>query len=223
MKTFLFFAALTFGGTMGFSQINEYMPGNNEMQILTTSKTPEGYTGSPYVEKDFTQGVIIDEDGKTQPAFLRYNTVEDVVEIKMKHNDKDTFVLPKVKNLTYSLNGYTYILDSFRSSEGEKMEGYFVHYFDGDKVDLYGRPLPEVTEAQKAKTGYGKDKPARLGVKMEYFLAVNNGELQQVRLKEKDFMKALPESKAIDNYLSDNKVKSLEDFKKMLEWYENQS
>lgn len=216
-------SALILCGTAGFSQINEYMPGNNAMQILTTEKTPEGYTGSPYVEKDFTQGVIVDSDGKTQPAFLRYNTIEDVVEIKMNKTDKDVFVLPKVKNLTYTLNNYTYVLDSFRSADGGRMEGYFIHYYDGENIDLYGRPLPDVTEAQKAKTGYGSDKPAHLRVKMEYFLAVDNKPLQEVKLKKKDFKNALPQSQLVDKYFSNNKVRSIEDYKEMLNWYNNQS
>lgn len=223
MKKLLILSAILLCGTVGFAQISELIPGNNDMQILTVKKTPEGYTGSPYVEKDFTQGVIVDADGKTQPAFLRYNTVEDVVEIKMKRTDEDVFVLPKVKNLTYNLNNYTYVLDSFRSAEGGRMEGYFIHYYDGENIDLYGRPLPDVTEAQMASTGYGKDKPAHLSVKMEYFLSVDNKPLQEVKLKKRDFKKALPQSQLVDKYFSDNKVRSVEDYTKMLEWYNNQS
>lgn len=223
MKKLLLIPAFLFCGITGFAQISDFMPGNNPMQILTLEKTPMGYTGSPYVENDYTQGVIVDENGKSQPAYLRYNTVEDVVEIKINKGEKETFVLPKIKNLTYKLNGYTYVLDNKQTTDGERLEGYFIQYHDGDKVKFYGRPLPDVTEAQQARTGYGKDKPAHLGVKMEYYISNENGVLQNVKLKEKDLKKALPSSNALDSYLSDNKIRSVEDVKKMLQWYETQA
>lgn len=223
MKKLLLIPAFIFCGFTGFAQISDFIPGGNTMQILTMEKTPTGYTGSPYVENDFTQGVIMDENGKSQPAYLRYNTVEDVVEIKMNKGEKETFVLPKITNLTYQLNGYTYVLDKLQTNEGKRLEGYFIKYHDGEKVKFYGRPMPDVTEAQPARTGYGKDKPAHLSVNMEYYITNENGVLQNVRIKEKDIKNALPSSSAIDQYLSENKVKSVEDVKRMLQWYETQA
>lgn len=203
------------------AQQDGYLYGNTPMQVFTTSSnTPDTYTGSPYVEKDFTQGVIIDSDGKTQPAFLRYNAVEDLVEVRLDQAEENTFVLPKVKNITYTLNGYTYVLDSFRTNKGERFEGYFIQYFDGDKVDFYARPLPDVREAQKATTGYGTDKPAHLEVKMEYYIATEDGILKNVKLKSKDFINELGSSKEVKKYFKTNKVKSLEDYVKFLDWYE---
>lgn len=220
MKLIYTFSFFLFMGFTGFAQISEFLPGNSPMQIMTTTnKTPDTYTGSPYVEKDFTQGVIIDSDGKTQPAFLRYNTVEDLVEVRLNKSEENTFVLPKVKNITYSLNGYTYVLDSFNTNNG-KIDGYFIQYFDGDKVDLYARPLPDVKDAQKATTGYGKDKPAHLDIRMEYYLATEDGILKNVKLKPKDFKNELVSSKDMDAYFKDNKLKSVEDYVEFLKWYE---
>lgn len=223
MKYFLTLLASIVIGFNSFAQISDFLPGNSPLQILTFDNTPEAFTGSPYVEKDFVNGVIMDSDGKTHPAFLRYNTVEDVVEVKLALSEPNTFVLPKLKNISYRMNGYTYVLDSFRTDKGETMEGYFMNYFDGKKVKFYARPLPDVTQAEKAKTGYEKDKPAHLSIKTDYYLSVNNGPLISVKLKEKDFKNALPASKEIDKYFKDNKVKTVEDYSKVLEWFDNQT
>ncbi len=209
-------------GLAGFAQQSAYLFDNTPTQILTLRNTPEGYTGSPYVEKDFVQGFVVDENGKTQQAFLRYNTIEDVVEVKLNRADEKTVVLPKVKNLSYRLKGYTYVLDDLQG-ESERMEGYFILYHDGDKVKFYGRPLPELTPASLAKTGYEKDKPAHLDVKTDYFISVNGGKLKSIKLKEKDLEEALPSSKEVKKYFSDNKVKSVEDIQEMLNWYEKQN
>ena len=202
-----------------FSQERDYLPGNSQFQIFTLNNTPEGFTGSPYVEKDFVKGVIMDTDGKTHPAFLRYNAVEEVVEIKLTLSEPDTFVLPKLKNISYRMNGYTYVLDSFRTDKGQTMEGYFIKYYDGKNVKFYARPVPEITPPVKASTGYEKDKAAHLNVKTEYFIGYN-GTLQPVKLKDKDFINALPKSKEVDKYFKDNKVKTVQDYTKMLEWYD---
>ncbi|QED36730.1 hypothetical protein FK178_02930 [Antarcticibacterium arcticum] len=223
MKFYFTFLASVFIVLNSFSQVSDFIPGNSPLLILTTNNTPDGYTGSPYVEKNFVNGVIMDTDGKTHPAFLRYNTVEDVVEVKLALSEPDTFVLPKLKNISYRMNGYTYVLDSFRTDKGETLEGYFMNYYDGKKVKFYARPMPDITPAEKAKTGYEKDKAAHLNVKTDYYIALNNGPLKNVRLKDKDFKNALPASKEVDKYFKEVKVKSVEDFVKMLEWYDQQN
>lgn len=225
MRNFLLILSLVSISASLHAQKNVgFMPGYSTKVIGASPITAE-MTGSPFVESDFEQGLIIDTngDGKSQPAFLRYNVLEDVVEVKIDKIEETSFVLPKVKNLEYKLDAYTYILNSFRTSNGNTFEGYFMRYFKGDKVNFYARPHPNVFEAQKATTGYGSDKPAHFDIKTDYFLATENGILQPVKLKEKDFKKALPASKEVDKYLSSNKLKSIEEFVEFLAWYDTRS
>ena len=222
MKFYFLFLASVLFSLNTIAQVSDYLPGNAPLQILTTNHTPEGFTGSPYVEKDFVNGVIMDTDGKTHPAFLRNNAVEDVVEVKLSLDEPNTFVLPKLKNISYRMNGYTYVLDSFRTDKGETMEGYFINYYDGKNVKFYARPMPDITPAQKAKTGYEKDKAAHLNVITEYYIGLN-GTLKNVKLRDKDFKNALPASKEVDQYFKENKVKTVQEYTKMLEWYDQQN
>lgn len=199
------------------------MTGNSPMHILVIDKTPEdGYTGSPYVEENFVQGTIVDSKGTNMKAWLRFNTVEDVVEIKLNKQDEEIYELPRLKNISYDLNNYIYELDSYRTKDGDLLEGYFIKYYESDKIKFVAKPEPDLRRAEKAKTGYDEDKKAHLSVDIEYYLAFGEGNLLKVNLKEKDFEKTLPSSPAVEKYLSEHKLKEAVDFQKFIAWFDQQ-
>lgn len=200
------------------SQISDNMSANTGMQIYTKSKTPDKYTGSPYVEGDFRRGIIYDKNkDNSQPALLRYNAVEDVVEIRLQPNDESRF-LPKLTHIIYKMGDYTYFLDNINTENGN-LEGYFARYYDGNKVRFIAKPVPDVRQAVMAKTGYEKDKPADLGVEMVYYISTDGDFYKEVRLKEKDFEEIFT-SDRMEDYFDDHKIKSEKDVVKMLEFYE---
>lgn len=206
----------------GFSQVG-WQPGallpldyhdwsKREMRALE-------YTGSPYVEDDFVHGSINDEAGNSRYAFLRYNAIEEIVEIKIPNSDQQEIkVLPKIRNLSYSLNDYKYVFDSFITNEGKTLEGYFIEYYKGDSLGLYGNPFPKLSESQRA----GRKKPdAHLSVEVDYYVRKADGTLHYLKLKEKEFKTLLPNSAQLDHYMAVNKLKTPQDFAKLLSWFEN--
>ena len=88
------------------------------------------------------------------------------------------------------------------------------------EVSFLEKPYLTVIDAVKAKTGYEKDKPAQIRLKKDYYIVLKDGTVQNVSLKEKDFEKALSSTQDVKKYLSDHKLKSVEDFAKMIEWYD---
>ncbi|QCY68352.1 hypothetical protein FHG64_02495 [Antarcticibacterium flavum] len=176
--------------------------------------TPEKFEGSPYVEKEFVKGTILDNKGNSQEALLRYNAIEDIVEIKI-HNDGETEVrvLPKIKELSYSVNDYTYVLEEFTTHKGEKINGYLIEYYKGDRYGLYGHPVPKATISQL--------ETAHLDVKIEYYIMTEDGILQNVKLKNRDFRKVLPNSSELNNYLSSTQLKTPQDYAALLKWLHN--
>ncbi|MGY5851502.1 hypothetical protein [Salegentibacter sp. F14] len=223
MKKYFLLILVVFFGFSASAQIQSQTLINDRMVIPVYKKTPEGFTGTPFVDEEFRKGAILDEEGRAQPAFLRYNAVEGIMEIKLNKLQEDIHVLPRIKKITYVIDGYTYFIDSKRTQDGEFLEGYFVSYYDGDHVKLLGWPRPDVIEPQMAKTGYDKDKPAHLQVDMEYFLEIGENRPQEVRLRPRDFRKAFDGDKAMKKYFSDHKVKELEDAIKALKFYDNQA
>lgn len=191
------------------------------MMIFTKEKEPDTYTGTPYVEKDFQQGIIHDDKGRSQKAFLRYNAVEDVVVVKLNKLDKDEYVLPKLSAITYELPDYTYFIDNIETDQGNK-ESYFARFYKSDKVNFIGIPEVDVLQPQKAKTGYDKDKPAHIDVDMTYYISLNNGIYKEVRLKEKD-LKGLFNSEKMKKYFDNHKVKGEKDVVDLLKFYDQNS
>ncbi len=183
--------------------------GNN-----ASSNTPENFEGSPYVEKEFVKGTIFDNKGNSQEALLRYNAIEDIVEIKLDNDgETEVKVLPKIKELSYSVNDYTYVLEEFTTHKGEKIKGFLIEYYKGDRYGLYGHPVPKATISQL--------ETAHLDVEIEYFLMREEGILQNVKLKNRDFKKVLPNSPELNNYFSSTQLKTPQEYAAMLKWLNN--
>ncbi len=192
------------------------------MMIFTKEKEPDTFTGSPYVEDDFQQGIIHDDKGRSQKAFMKYNALEDVVVVKLNKLDSDSYVLPKLPSITYELPEYTYFIDNIDTEDGNK-ESYFARYYQGDKVNFIAIPEVDVIPPQKAMTGYDKDKPADIDVDMTYYLSLNGGLYKEVRLKEKDFKELLGDAGKMKKYFSDHKIKDVKDVQALLKFYEANS
>lgn len=222
MKKNIFVLFVMFFGAYGFSQqINE--PLDPLPHWIKSEKSLLKFTGTPYLEDDFVYGSINDEAGNSHYAFLRYNAIEEIVEIKIPQADQlGIQVLPKNNNLSYSLKDYKYIFDSFITSEGERIEGYLIEYYDGYSFGLYGNPNPKLNEAQRARTGYDRDKPAHLSVEVDYYIKKEDGTLHSVKLNRRAFKKELPPSQELSRYMSNNRLKTPQDFAELLRWLEIQ-
>lgn len=222
MKKYILVLFIMCFGTYGFSQqINE--PLDPLPHWIKPEKSQLKFTGTPYLEDDFVYGSINDEAGNSRYAFLRYNAIEEIVEIKIPQSDQPgRRVLPKNKNLSYSLNDYKYIFDSFITSEGERIGGYLIEYYDGDSFGLYGNPYPKLDEAKRAITGYDRDKPAHLSVEVDYYIKKADGTLHSVELNRRAFSKELPPSQELSRYMSNNRLKTPQDFAELLRWLDIQ-
>lgn len=197
--------------------------GQHGRMTLQTKKgnSLNGLEGSPYENENFQVGKITMEGNKPVTAFLRYDVLNDDMEIKTELNGEDIYVLPNKKITEYSIGANRFLYQSLQH-DGKLIEGYFKEYFKGENVRLLTRLTAIVTEPYKAKTGYEKDRPSQIIIQENYFLSFKDGRVEEVKLKEKDFKKALPSSKAVNSYFSDNKLRDLEDYIKFLEWYDKQ-
>ncbi len=207
----------------GFTQAQQspYISDNGLFIFNKKDNSPDKYTGSPYYEDDFIPGTIIDEKGRTQAASLRYNALDQTVEIKLEGQGDKVVTLPKVSSLTYSLDGYTYFIDNLNTDKGY-INSYFARYYDGEEVSFIGHPYVDVAPGREANNGYEKAKAPRIRVIMDYFIQVNDGQYQEVRLKEKDFAKIF-KSDRMEKYMDDHKIKSEQDVVEMLKFYEQNS
>ncbi len=221
MKNFFFLilAGAFFITTSLTAQIND--SGGHSKMLLTTKKNDvlNEVKGSYFLDDNFKPGKVIVEGYDPLDVLLRYNVNTETFEIKMEKTGDDIYVMPLNLETKYYLesNLYTYHTINF---EGKSMTGYFQNHYEGDKVSFLEKPSLTITEAVKAKTGYEKDKPAQIRLQKEHYIVFKDGAVHNVKIKEKDFEKAFSSSPAVKKYLSDNKLKTVEDFSKMIAWYD---
>lgn len=215
-KSILALTLLMFGITQ--AQIVQNMS-DTGMVIFTKNKEPDTFTGSPYMEDEFKPGKLIDDKGRSADVFLRYHALEDVVVVKTEANSDEEYMLPKLTSITYELKDYTYFIDNLRTDNGN-IEAYFARFFEGENSSFVGRPEIDVIPAQKANTGYEKDKPADIDVEMVYYISIDGGIYKEVRLKERD-LEDLFTSDKMETYFDKHKIKKEKDVVEMLKFYEN--
>lgn len=197
--------------------------GGHGLMLLNTKENEDmkKVKGSPYLNEDFTSGKLFITGKEPLDVFLRYDVAKDIIEIKINKASAETYVLPLGQKAEYIIGQDTFVYESLNSS-GTKINGYFVELFKGENIRLLKKHSASVSQAEKAKTGYEKDRPAEIKINDQYYVLFRNGELKPIDLKEKDLKKALPDSKEVKNYLDSNKLKSVEDFKTFFKWYDTQ-
>ncbi len=195
---------------------------HGKMQLQTKKgNSANGLAGSPYENEEFRAGKIVMEGNEPVNAYLRYDALNDEIEIKTEINQANISVLPDKRRTEYIIDSIKFLHKSIPNN-GKLVKGYFQEYFKGENMSLLKKLSATITEPYKAQTGYEKDRPRHIILQEKYYLSFVDGTNKEVKLKKKDFKKALPSSKALNTYLSDNKFKDIEDFVKMLEWYDKQ-
>ena len=225
----MFFFLLIFVSFGSFGQVVDPPP-RNEASVLSQetinfldemsrramnpAMLPENYSGSPYLFEEFKPGTLI-SGSKEIPGFLRYNVLNNQMEIKMK-KDSEVIVLPRNQFSTYIIDGVEYSWDSKLTEDGWK-KGYFIKYYEADDLKLFGFPVISVREEVKANSGYSSSKPAHYKVDVNYYLG--NQRLSLVRIKNKDFEKTLDLTAKQEKYLKEHKLKEVSDAVEFLEFY----
>lgn len=203
----------------------EDTPGNPLQEYVKTYKhsdVPKEFTGSFYAEEEFIPGVIrVNEGEKKLNVFLRYNALQDEVELKLEPNEEKVYVLPRLENIVYKAREYDYELGSFPTADGDAIEGYVQVHHRGEKAVLISDAKTHMKDEVLPRSGYDRYKPAHLSVEMNYYLSVDGAPFEEVDIKEKDFRKKLS-SVEMKEFFSENRVNSLEEVVQMLEFYEEQ-
>ena len=180
--------------------------------------TPDSYAGSPYLEENFKMGKVFTK-GKELAVLLRYNVLSNQMEIKVEEDD-EIILLPRDTSTKYILDGFEYTWKNLLTEDGWR-KGYYVKYFEGDKVKFLGLPSISIRNAEKQSSGYGSAKSAHYKVQMEYYLAKENARMESIRVKSRDFEKYLNLDDIAAEYLDEHKIREIADAVHFLEFYES--
>ena len=189
--------------------------------LRNTSKNNEGnYIGSPYLEKEFSQGILYDSiQNKSYSVLLRYNIYNDLFEVKKSENS--IFNLAKRSNFTFNINERKFVLlDYF---EEYNNAGYFEVLLDGQNMSLYKKYKRILQPPVKAQSSYEKDKPAKfINSESLFYKSGNSNKLNKLPKKKKELYTIFKKKiKEVENYISKNKlnIKKESDLIKIIEFY----
>lgn len=209
-------------GSICFSQNipNNYKTMQEQLVSLGDDGTvnEEEMQGSSYLNGNFQLGEIVIGESNKQSAYLRYNTLKDVVEIKAKPEQDEIFILPRSEEYSYEFKEYTLVLKDYITDEGEVLNGYVMQYFDKGNIVLLGKSTAKIIPGSIAETSYGKDMPAKIKVFTHYFIGLDGDPVISVKLKKRNFKKIFNEPE-MKGYFSENRIKDLNDVIDMLEFY----
>jgi hypothetical protein len=197
------------GANGDFRDVGDNLMINNNGKNISLSQV----VGSPYLDEDFTKGVIVDDKNETNnAAYLRYNSYNDIFEIKLNLNSDAVKSLQRTSNYKYILNGETYILinspkviNKFHYRNGN---GYVVELKATDNLSLYKRYAKQYKKGREAKSNYDAVKPARLDTKITYIFKFQGEKYVTVEPHKKKVLDAFDEhKKEIKNFIKENKIK----------------
>lgn len=195
--------------------------GQNLMLVpLKKNAAMDRLAGSPYLDEEFSVGTVILEGKEPLRVFMRYDAHQEQMEIKTEPQSKEIYSLPKKKGTIYELGTTKFVLDEIVHNN-HRITGYFIEHYGGENFKLLEKPVVTVTEAIKAKTGYDRDKPAKIVIEEEFYVVSDGGEVYNVRLKHRDIKKAF-ETTSAKSYLSKNKIRSEEDLIAFISYLDKQ-
>lgn len=219
-QTILILAIFTFFSSKGQVQIND--SGNHGLMLITTKESDrmKNVEGSPYLNEDFQYGKVMVEGKSPLQVFMRYDVLQENIEIKTDQKGEETYLLPRNEKTVYAIGPDKFSYDQIYF-EGQKIFGYFVNLYDGEQFRLLKKPSTRMTEAVKAKTGYDRDRPAEIVIEEEFYIVKANGEVENVQLKHRDIKKAFDSGRA-KSFLSDNKIRSEQDLISFISYLDKQ-
>jgi hypothetical protein len=222
----VFMIVLLFNTYFGFSQneVLDYVSLRDELKVVNENGqlevTAQDIIGSPYLFEEFTPGKIIQKGEKDLSAYFRYNALQDVVEIKIKPNQSEIFILPRLDKFVFKLVDYSFFIENLFTQEGEFLAGYKLKYYESDDLLFIGKSHSRISAAKTPETSYGRATPSKIINYMNYYISFNGDPLVSVRIKEKDFRNLIGDSPIMKTYFKENKIKEIEDVLEMFEFYE---
>lgn len=172
--------------------------------------------GSPYLNDNFLPGKIFFKGKPDLPVQLRFNIYAENFEIKVDKGKRDIYTVRDWENATYEMGGKKFV-SSRVDHNGRMIKGFFIEHFDGKRYKLLEKPEIKVAPPVRSDSGYSEDQPAKIKKSSSFYIQKDSGEVVEVKLKQRDIRKEFT-SEAARKYLSDNKIREVEDLISFLKY-----
>lgn len=166
---------------------------NNDSEYYT-------FKGSPYYEKDFIEGVAVNDKGQSEKILMRYNIVADALYLKKDKRSNEVLEMPIARDIVFKVSDYQYV----PTVEGDMIPGntnYYAEFYKEKNIHLIGIPGLKLNEGniKGHQNDYYKNGTFKVG--MDYYISIDNGDYELLELKgsnKKKYEKALAMVDLID-------------------------
>lgn len=167
----------------------------------------ENIEGSPYSPENFITGKIYINGQKSQEhVFLRYNMLNDEIEIKNSAYDtSETKAVIKDPEIYAQVGNTTYIFAPYRGSN--EKGGYFAFMKAGNYYDLYKKSTVEFIPF-KTTTAYSGSQAAKFKKTDKYYMVNKQGNFFRLPTSKNKLLRVMDEHKEkLAEYIELNKIK----------------
>lgn len=182
----------------------------------------EDFNGSKYLNDDFQLGIISDDlSNKTFKAYVRYDVLNDVFEIKESLTQSSPTFLKKASATSVKINNSEFSYNSYLNENSSRELGYIEYLGSILEGDLYTRYDAELRLPQKAKTTLEKNRKGKISIK-EHYMLKNENSIKLIKINKKSIFDLFPKShspklkvflKETKNKVSNtNEIKAIIDF-----------
>ena len=183
---------------------------NIKNKANSATKAIGSIKGSPYFDKSFKSSQV-EYFGKTlkDNIYLRYNAFSDEMEMgKTANQNSSEEILIKNNKVACVIEGDTYRYLGYINENEAPAVGYVKELFKGAVFSFYIRQTKAYMEATTARTSLERSFPARFVDKIDYYYAIENGPLQEVKLSKKKILTSLkPYASEIKTFINDKDYK----------------
>ncbi len=224
----MFLAITAFSQQESRSQSNSIANnlGNNSIEVLVFDSGE--LIGTPYLNEEWSEGLIIGQNQKILQYFINYNIIENRIEFSDEASLSNTKALISDNTTIIQIDGRSFQYIDF-SSQIQNLKGYFEIIKGFDSVNLllqrFEKSIVQPNDFQR--TGYSSNvsKKPRIKSTSSYYF-VENDKISKIQNHKKHSLDILDadKQKLLKKYIQDNDIRFEEDGKglaKLLNYYVN--
>ncbi|MBQ4805200.1 hypothetical protein J8L88_20230 [Aquimarina sp. MMG015] len=153
----------------------------------------EGAVGSPYEDKVFRQGELVDLsfEKKVIGMFVRYNVYTNEVELVQHPESKNINAMIKAEKVFARIGNQEYHYKEYNDASNKPKKGYLIKLRCNSKINVYKELTKTFVHPTVAKTSYHKNSPAKFMDHEKYYIEID-GKMVHLKMNKRKIVKSFP-------------------------------
>ncbi len=173
----------------------------------------EGAIGSPYEDKVFRQGELVDLrfEKKVVGMFVRYNVYSNEVELVKHPESKNINAMIKADKVYAKIGAKEYHYKEYQDANNDLKKGYLIKLRCNAKINVYKEVIKTFVHPKVAQTSYHKNEPAKFMDTEKYYMEID-GKLVHIKMNKRKIVKSFPGKQSeLKDYISKEGLKFKEE------------